>query len=306
MFVCCIRFLFFKLLSELSAKLSATIISSYRLLYKWVTRFLQLTFSFIVLFGYYNAFFVNAHFSWASPLVLALWLVVFPLHIFYLFYGFFAVPSAVILATEIISLRQRYLLRKFASLCCLKQQKSFAIQKFSWARYLGLQRQLASLAVDIERCSDFWTANLSAYFFGFLLIQAYQAYTVLFSADLPPVSQIFFTYILIATETFQYLLIHQCAKVASGNGRLERVNARFYSLHFCAGFVHFPGQVTAFKRRQADKRVILKAAAFQAFQRLRPYALHLLDDYRITSKTFYVVLIYSLLFFMMVFKRQNE
>ncbi|KAH9406339.1 Galectin, partial [Tyrophagus putrescentiae] len=103
---------------------------------------------------------------------------------------------------------------------------------------------------------------------------------------------ILFVYGLLLVETFHWALIHQCAKVATGNRCLKKANARFYKLVFLSS-----QQIGHLKNNQSSVFQI-KAEWLQLHHRLHPFAVHLLDSYRITSKTFYLVSIYTALFFM--------
>lgn len=247
------------------------------------------------IFLYTNVFYVNALIRWTSLADLTLWGLIFPLHLLYYFYSYFAPPAFVVLTTQILYLRQRHLLKEFERVCCQKSRHRKRCKNALWRKYLSLNRQLASLSVNIERCASFWSAPLSAYFGGFLLIQCYLMYILLFIQGLPLITRLFFGYIVLVTEMFHYVLIAQCAKVAKGSGRLEAVNGRFYRLAFLQA-----------KILQGKIRVILKAESFALARRLLPYAMRLLDNYRVTSKTFYLVVNYTTLFFMMVFKFFNK
>ncbi len=236
------------------------------------------------------------------------WFVVFPLHIFYNFYGYMAVPAAVILGSKFVHLRQLALLNSFKKQV-KKSQKKKGSKKYLLktvdhtcflSRYLFLNRRLSELAADIQQFSSYWTTALSVYFTGFLAMQCYLAYIVFFIPSLTSFSHFFFTYGFLVMETLQWALIFQCAKVAKTNDRLEKINFRFY----LANFLFFKKNNKNVKMTKTS--TLLKVEGFTICRRLRPYCLHLLDNYRITTKTFYVVIIYTALFFMMLLKRQKH
>ena len=114
-------------------------------------------------------------------------------------------------------------------------------------------------------------------------MQCYLAYITLFADDrLPLIARLYFAYALFDVEALQYALLYQCAQVASLNGAIEAANRQFY-LNF--------QKMDNFKLVNGNGTAILKAEWLQSSGRLRPYAMLLLDNYRITVKTFYLVTI---------------
>lgn len=101
-------------------------------------------------------------------------------------------------------------------------------------------------------------------------------------------------------ETLQYALIFQCARVAKANDRQERISLRLY-LANCLHLINKKVNGINFGGVNCKVSTLLKVESFTLCRRLRPYCLYLLDDYRITSKTFYVVFANTAGFFMMLF-----
>lgn len=101
-------------------------------------------------------------------------------------------------------------------------------------------------------------------------------------------------------ETLQYALIFQCARVAKANDRQERISLRLY-LANCLHLINKKVNGINFGGGNCKVSTLLKVESFTLCRRLRPYCLYLLDDYRITSKTFYVVFANTAGFFMMLF-----
>ncbi|KAH9390403.1 hypothetical protein TYRP_023107 [Tyrophagus putrescentiae] len=124
-----------------------------------------------------------------------------------------------------------------------------------------------------------------------ITIQSYMAYITFFVNDIPLNSLVMFAYAAVFMEIIIFMLVFFCCKVAQCSGALERANAQFCMAFLQkGGFKNFP------------KGLILKAEWLQSAHRLRPYCMVLLDNYRITSKTFYLVISNTALFFLMVFK----
>lgn len=168
------------------------------------------------------------------------WIIFFPLHVFYIFYGYQAVPAAVIFGSHIVHLRQMALLNAFKQLIIRlktkKKSEKYLTNNFDHShflpRYLLFNRRLAKLASDIKQYSEYWSIPLSGYFSGFLAMQCYLAYIVFFIPLSNTFSQLFFVYSLLTLETLQWALIFQCAKVAKTNNRLEKINYCFYLTSF--------------------------------------------------------------------------
>ena len=102
------------------------------------------------------------------------------------------------------------------------------------------------------------------------------AYIVFFLPSLPLIARSLFLYSLLEVEAAQFALVHQCAKLATNGAKLEKACRQFY----LASFVN---------HKNNSKSFALKAEHLQTARRLRPFSMHLLDNYRITSKTFYAV-----------------
>lgn len=244
-------------------------------------------------FSYFSILIINSLFKWTSFFDYFFYFILLPLHIFYLCFGFFAVPIAVILATQIIHIRQKDILKRFHS---LNNKKKFKITY--WNLFLSLNRCSSNLVVDIDKCSNYWKTPLSGYFLGFLAINCYLVYILLFIPQLPLVAKSFFTFAFFFTEIFQYFLIHQCSKVAKESRQIEKV---------CFSFCYFYLRKCTLNRKNvANFSTLLKIEHFQVQGRLKPYCMKLLDNYRITSKTFYVVTFYTALFFLFVFKNEQH
>ncbi len=279
----------------LTPSVSLVILKCYHSFYRWLSRFLLLTLLHLLLFSYFNVLFVNALFEWTSLKNFILWLLIYPLHLLYIFFGFLSPASFTLMTTQFAHIRQRALLKRFESLNNLIEKK----KNKSTSSILDLNKNLAYLATDIWRFSSFWAGPLSTHFASFIAIQCYLGYVAFFVRELSVFFKVLFVYGLLLVETFHWALIHQCAKVATGNRCLKKANAHFYKLVFLSS-----QQIGHLKNNQSSVFQI-KAEWLQLHHRLHPFAVHLLDSYRITSKTFYLVSIYTALFFMIVFKNQR-
>ncbi|KAH9398041.1 hypothetical protein TYRP_019415 [Tyrophagus putrescentiae] len=127
---------------------------------------------------------------------------------------------------------------------------------------------------------------------GQITIQSYMAYITFFVSDIPLNSLVIFAYAAVFMEVIIFMLVYFSSKVAKCSSAIERANAQF--------FMNF-SQLGGFKF-YLPKGQVLKAEWLQSAHRLRPYCMVLLDNYRITSKTFYLVISNTALFFLMVFK----
>lgn len=247
---------------------------------------------FVLFFFYVHLFLVNAVYEWSLK-DLILWVVVLPTLFAYDIYGFFGMATFVYVASQLVAIRQRALLESLKTLnknLIFSKQNLNRLFSSTWRDYLAANHSLADLCSDIDRFSAYWGAPLTVYFVGFITIQCYFAYILFFVKDVDLLNRIFFLYVLLQVELFQFVLISELAKVAKLSGRLEKACLGFY----LAAFI-IKGRNS---RRKLAKRsmnisiyfVLLKAEGLQLSGRLRAYSMHLLDNYRITSKTFYAVI----------------
>lgn len=166
-----------------------------------------------------------------------------------------------------------------------------------WQRFLKVNFHLTDLSTSTKQCSSYWKIPLSSQFFGLILIQCYFGYILFFTSKLLFVVRFFIVYLLLILEIFLYALVFQCAKVEKCNSQLEKANSVFYK------FVFFKQGGPKWTKNAVT---LLKAEFLQLPKRLRPFSMHLLDNYCITSKTFYLVIINTAFYFMFIFKGQKH
>ncbi|KAH9396760.1 hypothetical protein TYRP_003056 [Tyrophagus putrescentiae] len=248
------------------------------------TLFIGLTL-FVSGFCYVHVLLINSAFEGTLMEVL-LWTVLYPASVFYLIYIMFAITLFIVLTCKFIQFRQQSLLgrlqrlarRQGASKRELEQRRGrngrrrsslaqvlTSIHSF-WAAYEQLNGDLLRLCGHIRQSSAFWSPFLSVYFAGQIVIQCYVVYICFFIPSLPTVVKVMaiacFTLFLILL----FAMISTCAQVAALNDGLERANAEW----------------------------------LQTSGRLEPYCMVLLDNYAISSKTFYLVISYAALFFLLL------
>lgn len=194
----------------------------------------------------------------------------------------------VVLGCHFLTIRQQYLLEKLTKLndkISKNFQRKFKVEKLAylqlivWKQFTSLNKNLANLCVDVKLYSDFWKVPISVYFAGYITLQCYLAYITFFMNTLPFLEQLFFAYALLVVELLLYTLLYMCARVAKINGKLERANRKFYlNFSYSGGFT-----------KVVNRLNIFQAERLQVSGRLRPFAIVLLDNYRITVDTFYLV-----------------
>ncbi len=210
------------------------------------------------------------------------------------------------MATQFAHIRQRALLKRFTFLNnqIIKQKSKrnlITLHFICKNRFLELNKNLAYLAKNFKQFSAFWVVPLSTHFAALIAVQCYLAYISFFVTRLFVFLRILLIYGLFLAEALQWALIHRCAKVATENRRLEKVNARFYSLLFINS-----KENKHFTKSKNQVIFQIKAEWLGSHHRLRPFVMHLLDNCRITSKTFYFVGVNTALFFMILFKNQTN
>lgn len=202
-------------------------------------------------------------------------------------------PTFVILAVRLLTIRQQTLLKQLFSLLRQPEKKNsmkkskFLILRF--CKFLQLNQELNNLCSDIHSTAIFWSTPLTVFFCGFITMQSYVAYIVFFEPRLHPLNRAYFIGILFTLGLFLYLPIGVCSRLAAGNSAIERASSRFYCRYFSVG--------SSVQKQWQQKRAYLvrwlaKAEVLTARNRLRPYCMYLLDGYRITSRFFYMVMLF--------------
>ena len=165
-----------------------------------------------------------------------------------------------------------------------KQGKRVSLGKL-WQQYIAVNQSVNGLCIDIGHWSTFWSASLTVLFTGFITLQCYLFYIVTFVPTLPFIWRSYFISALFNWTMFQVSIIKMCSNVVKCNSAIERANRKFYLAFFCASVLKPNAEML-------EKTIILKAELLQNSHRLRPYCMVLLDNYRITSKTFYMVCVW--------------
>lgn len=237
------------------------------------------TFLFAMSFFYVNIFFISPFNYKVSVNNFLLWFVALPSNAIYLNYGvcffyfllfvkklvfllgLFGAPAFVIIASQMINIRQKELLNQLTQLHdhlqTNNQKLKFKSQKFSlWRIFLSVNRSLIKLSSDTDKCSSYFSAPLSAYFVGFITIQCYVAYIVFFAPSSYLLVKLFFFYCLLMVESSQFMLVKTLSKLTTCNNKLEKANAKFYLLFNKKG---------GFKSREMMTRILKVIKTFVKF-----------------------------------------
>ena len=192
----------------------------------------------------------------------------------------------IILAAKCLQIRQKCLLGHFNSQNAKMKNLIYRKNKthklaILWARFNGLNSQLNALCGNIDETTTFWKPPVTILILCLIVAQCYLMYIVLFIGTIPLAQKIIPFAAFIQSELALFLLIDQCARVVKWNRAIEHAIRKF-----C--FMSCKWRVVL--RIRKDISQILKAETLQSSRRLHCYAFRMFDDYRITSKTFYVVL----------------
>ncbi|KAH9390394.1 hypothetical protein TYRP_023098, partial [Tyrophagus putrescentiae] len=298
---------------KLSKAVSAEILAAHRRLHRALFMAVFFVWAAALLYMQPTALLVNHSHELRSPADGLFLLLIVPLHLFYWLYGVFGVAIFIVMLCSFLNARQRHQLKRLKKvegvlgqrLCdgqgqpnCLRNCE--LLEAWCWRKYLAINGSIISLAVDIERSSALWTASLTIYLGGLITLQCYEVYIVFFKENASFAAVFVFLYAIVEIGMVQFLLIRTAAKVVKTNGAIERVN-RVLAFHF--------SQLFNLKRRSSktgatavNLKELLKAEWLQQSHRLKPYCMHLLDNYRITSKTFYMSITYNTMLFLVIFK----
>ncbi|KAH9390524.1 hypothetical protein TYRP_022939 [Tyrophagus putrescentiae] len=97
-----------------------------------------------------------------------LWVVFFPLHVFYVFYGYCWNFATAILTIQLVTIGQQFLRKQMNQLNefllgSRKQRKNNAPLGRLWQQFTSLNQSVIELAVDISHWSAFWSPSLTLF-----------------------------------------------------------------------------------------------------------------------------------------------
>ena len=134
-----------------------------------------------------------------------------------------------------VNIRQKDLLNQFTQLHnylkTSNQKLQFKSQTYSlWRDFFSVNRSLINLSFDIDKCSNYFSAPLTVYFVGFIVIQCYGAHIVFLAPNSYLLVKLFFFYCLLMVVVFQFMVVFILSKLTICNNKLEKTNAKFYLL----------------------------------------------------------------------------
>ena len=185
-----------------------------------------------------------------------LWLVIYPLYIFYLVYGItccivviiifslfsydiflvlIGVISFIIMASKFFHIRQQFILKRFSTLNSyfadqVKKKNNFSIIKI-WKMFFTTNQQIVGLSRDISQYSIYYSTPLTLMCLVFIAVQCYIVYISIF-IQMPFLAKIHGLFMVVEMLLFQYFLLYQCAKVTKCNRAIEKASHQFY-FNYC-------------------------------------------------------------------------
>ena len=185
--------------------------------------------------------------------------------------GVFGVAIFIVMPCSFLNIRQKHQLMR------LKKIEGFLSQRINggfkplqnfeveecWQQYLSINRSIISLAVDIERYSALWTASLTCYLSGLIILQCYEVCIVFFKENASFASVFIFLYAIVEIGLFQYFFIFIAAKIVKTNGAIEKVN-RMLCFHFSQLYL---------KKRSSTGAVLNLKELLKVFLKVKPILL---------------------------------
>lgn len=121
-----------------------------------------------------------------------------------------------------------------------KVQKGLISRKVSknflqsrWRSVVMVNRQIDHLSTDINRLNSIWSVHISIFFFGYIILVVYYAYSFLF-IDSTWEKKAFFSIFFFYTFILLFLVIAQMASVVQLQVEIETINDRL-----CRSFGNF-------------------------------------------------------------------
>ena len=189
----------------------------------------------------------------------------------------FGLPIYAILSIGHIKSIQKYYLRKIDKLNRIKSIKQAkVVSKWKWYYLTGINTKLIPLYALIRQYSGQCKPLLSVILPYHITFGCYVLHTFTQVDDFSVKS--FLCLLLLVCISLLFLVTTQCASVVQYNSRIEHSYGHFYQFAVQSQtFAYFPLSVQ------------LKEVELQTHHRLHSYAFRLFDNYRITSRTFFMV-----------------
>ena len=249
-------------------------------------------------FVVYN-FFSSPNFKLNSLRDFSMLVVVFPFIPYLLFTNFILIYYFV-LNSRYLRAKQKCIMKKLVSLEQRKLVFSSTSETF-WSNFRNLNSDLVTFNKELTKGQNcFWQKYLSIYFSIYMVEICYLTYCFFFLSKTVNLT----SYILIsAAVNFVIILFYvtlQCSKIVNTNVTVFRQTMRMAMLRVA----NYKGDKKEFRKVLNHLRKINLMAANEQFTR-EDVSFTLVTGHQINSTMFQTVAIYTLMFFMIVFK-DNE
>ncbi|KAH9396495.1 hypothetical protein TYRP_019516 [Tyrophagus putrescentiae] len=242
---------------------------------------------------------------WFSFISALFWLIIFPMFVFYQIYGYFVPAIYVIIYNFYITLMQTDQLARFADLQQKLLQQQFQDQKCSslklnaaWLQYQDLNSRILKICQLTTEYSRIWCPYLSVLLPGYILSISYCVFLLTSKSELRLTETFMFTLCAGQLVLFLYLFTRQCSRVIWYNDKLTTINQTFSGL--------FSRQYRQSRMRALPAQMLLKIESYSDSRRFYCYAFTLFDNYKIEASSFYLIVSYIVLFYLLIFKKANK
>ncbi len=184
--------------------------------------------------------------------------------------------SYIVLAVFYIAIRQQTLLNSFHKLNFSVINSKNKIL-FHWISFCRLNQKLTVICRSIKEYSRFCGPFLCIFFPFYIIDQRYFGYIVAFSDIDQTSARWLFNSAILECNIILFALTNKCAVIAKLNNAFER---------YCRVFVFYFNQ----KPGSLNVRDLIKSDQFVVHKRLQPYTFKVFANYRINSKTYYLVI----------------
>lgn len=239
-------------------------------------------FSIALIFYYYNLL-NNAVYS-VDVISLLFWTVIFPVFIFYTFYGVIGPLLYIIVSSRILRIRQVNCLQNIKM---LKRMLVMDMQMVNtWDRFMDANTRLLHICWHIDANSRLNNPVLSILFPYLELVQPFLLAVLLYDKQ-SFVGTVFCLSAIIEVNVILFLLTKECSTIDRVNGQIEGVLRKF-NFYYAAR--------EARKKESAQKLpvvTLLKAQVFQLEERLKPYTYCVYGYSRIVVTSYFAVRVFA-------------
>ncbi len=177
----------------------------------------------------------------------------------------------------------------------IQKKKEFSVENYKncyWTQFLVLNNQIFSICREITAHNKFWSKYLTFFYLFYVLDCSFYSYGFFFDDSSNIDFYIFKIFFGICTFDFLFIIIYvtwQCSKVVFQNCQIQKI-AQVLAKRLI--LVHQPN----------IRDMLITDAIASNYKSVKKASFKLLNDYRVDSQMFHLLLTYTTILYLMVFK----